>query len=162
MTGTERDPAVVPDPYLTEQGLPGGGSSPVWAPTGERREPTASNWATFAGVVLLIAGVGHVLIGLVVFDASNFVAGESDPPLRIGYSAWGWIQLVLGAVLIAAGSALLAGKAWGRVVAIVFAAVSAIGALGFLPTAPVWGAILIALNVVIVYALTVHPAESSG
>ena len=129
-------------------------------------EPTGGsweNWAIFAGVVLLISGVGHVLIGLVaLFDASNFSSGESDPALRIGYSAWGWIQLVLGGFLLAAGGALMAKKAWGRIVAIVFAGVSAIGALGFLPTAPVWGAVLIALNVIIVYALTVHRAESSG
>jgi hypothetical protein len=69
--------------------------------------------------------------------------------------------VVLGAVLLAAGGGMLKGTAWARIVAIVFAVVNGVGALAFLPTAPVWGLMLIAMDVVIVYALTVHAPEST-
>ena len=161
MAGNEQDPTVIRDAYLTEQDLPGGRYDSSWEPTEAPREPAGGNWAIFAGVVLLLAGLGHVLIGLVaLFDASNFNAAESDPALPIGYSAWGWIQLVLGAVLLGAGGALMKGKAWGRIVAIVFAVVNAIGALAFLPAAPGWALVLITLDVVIVYTLTVRYATT--
>ncbi len=162
MTGTHRAPQQAADPYLTEQGLTGGS----WAPTGPRREPPGSaweNWAIFAGVLLLVAGVAHVLIGLLaLFDASYFDPAESDPSFRIGYTAWGWIQVAGGGLLIAAGSGVLGRKEWARLVAIVLAAVNAVSALAFLPAAPAWGLILVALNVVIVYALTVHRHDSYG
>jgi hypothetical protein len=166
MTGTDQDPRV-PNPYHDERGVgeaTGGGT--VWAPTGARMEPAGgawANWGVFAGVVLLIAGFGHVLIGIVaLFDASYFDPAESDPALRIGYTAWGWIQVALGAVLLAAGGGMLKGKAWARIVAIVFAVINAVGALAFLPAAPAWGLMLIAMDVVIIYALTVHaPARTT-
>jgi hypothetical protein len=161
MTGTHGDPQRVSDPYLTKQGLEGGS----WAPTGPRTEPPGNaweNWAIFAGVMLLMAGVAHVLIGLLaLFDASHFDPAESDPALDIGYSAWGWIQLAGGSFLLAAGGGLLARKEWARLVAIVLSVLNAISALAFLPTSPVWGTILVLLNVVIVYALTVHRAGST-
>jgi hypothetical protein len=162
MTGSSQ-PQRVADPYLTKQGV---GPSTSWAPTGVRREPPGNaweNWAVFAAVLLLMAGVGHVLIGLLaLFDASYFDPAESDPALEIGYTAWGWIQVAGGAFLLAAGGGLLARKEWARLVAIVLAGINAVSALAFLPTAPVWGALLVTLAVMIVYALTVHRTESSG
>jgi hypothetical protein len=161
MTGSTQ-PGRAADPHLAQYGL---GSSSSWAPTGVRMEPPGNaweNWAIFAAVLLLMAGVGHVLLGLLaLFDASYFDPAEADPALDIGYSAWGWIQLVGGGFLISAGAGLLAGKEWARLVAVVLAGINAISALAFLPTAPVWGAMLVALAVVIVYALTVHRTESA-
>jgi hypothetical protein len=165
MTGTDQDPRV-PNPPRTDRGVgEASGTAYTWAPTGTRMEPGPGgaweNWGIFAAVVLLIAGFGHALLGIIaVFDASHFDPAESDPALGIGYTAWGWIHVVGGGFLLAAGFALMARKAWGRIVAIVFAVANAVGALGFLPTAPVWGILLIAMDVLIVYALTVHHAES--
>jgi hypothetical protein len=166
MTGTDQSP-LLPDPYRTGRGVGDpGGSSETWAPTGTRMEPSpggaGENWTIFAGIVLLIAGIGHVLLGIfALFDASNAASPESDPALGIGYTAWGWFHLVGGAFLLAAGGAVMAGKEWGRIVAIVFAVVNAIGALGFLSSAPATGVLLIAMDVLIVYGLTVH-AQTSG
>jgi hypothetical protein len=160
MTDTDRAPESVPDPYLTAQGLAGGTS---WAPTGPRPEPAGSawgNWGVFAGVVVLIAGLAHVLIGIVaLFDAGFEAETETDPALAISYTAWGWIHLVGGGVLVSAAAGLFRGRSWARLVAIVFAVLNAVGAMTFLPTAPAWGAVLIALDVLIVYALTVHAAQ---
>jgi hypothetical protein len=146
-----------PDPIVTAQGLP---IDTSWAPTGPRPEsPGAAwgNWGVFAGVVVLLAGAAHVLIGIVaLFDASFEAEAESDPVLAISYSAWGWIHLVGGGVLIAAGAGLFRGVAWARLVAIVFAVLSAVGTMTFLPTEPARGIVLIALDVLIVHALTVH------
>jgi hypothetical protein len=168
MTGTDHDPRL-PGSLHTERGIgEPSGAAHVWEPTGAPPKSTGpdgawANWAIFAGVVLLIAGFGRVLLGIVaLFDASNVDPTETDPALPIGYTAWGWIHVVGGGLLLAAGGALMARKEWGRLVAIAFAVVTIVGSLAFLPTAPVWGAILIALNVVIVYALTTHHAESMG
>jgi hypothetical protein len=162
MAGIDHGPARVSDPYLTAQGV--GEGTGTWAPAGppaqQGRGEAWERWATFAGVVMLMAGMAHVLLGVVaLFDASWFDPAESDPALRIGYSAWGWLHVAGGVFLLAAGGAVMARKEWGRIAAIVVAAVSAVGALAFLPTAPVWGLVLIAFDVVIIHALTVHRAD---
>jgi hypothetical protein len=160
MTGTDQDPRV-PNLHHVRRGVgeaTGGGTA--WAPSGAPVPPAGGSWGgwgIFAGVVLLLAGFGHVLIGLAaLFDASHFDPAESDPALPIGYSAWGWIQVVLGGVLLAAGGGLLKGRRWGRLVALVFAVVSAVGALAFLPSSPAWGVLVIAMDVLVLYGLTMR------
>jgi hypothetical protein len=68
-------------------------------------------------------------------------------------------HVVGGCVLIAAASGLFRARSWARLVAIVFAVLNAVSAMTFLPTAPAWGAVLIALDVLIVYGLTVHAGK---
>jgi hypothetical protein len=66
MTGTDQVP-LVPKPGKRGVGEATGGGS-TWAPTGVRMEPAGGrweNWGVFAGVVLLIAGFGHMLLGIV-------------------------------------------------------------------------------------------------
>jgi hypothetical protein len=161
MTETDRPRESAPDPHLSAQGL---ADSASWVPTAPRPAPPGSawgNWGVFAGVVVLVAGLAHLLIGIVaLFDAGFEAEAETDPALAIGYTAWGWIHVVGGAVLIAAGSGLFRGRPWARVVAIVFAVLNAISAMTFLPAAPAWGVVLIALDVLIVYALTVHAPKA--
>jgi hypothetical protein len=166
MTGTDQSP-LLPDPYRNGRGVGDpGGSASTWDPEDTPPEPPSGgaweNWAIFAAVVLLLAGFGHVLLGIVaLLDASNSTPGESDPPLGISFTAWGWFHVFGGALLLAAGGAIMARKAWGRFVAIAFAAVNAVGALGVLSSDPFRGALLIAMDVMIVYALTVHAAANT-
>jgi hypothetical protein len=165
MTGTDQNPRG-PDPYRDRGVGEMSRDDDTWEPA-PTDVPAAGgdlgNWGVFAGVILTIAGFGHVLLGIVaLFDASYFDAAESDPVLPIGYTAWGWIHVVLGAVLLAAGSGMLKGQAWARIVAIVFAVVNAIGAMAMVPSAPVWALLLIAMDVLIVFALTVHHPRVAG
>ena len=55
--------------------------------------------------------------------------------------------------------ALFAGQTWARVVAIILVVLSAIGQLLLIPAQPWWSLIIIAIDVLIIYALTVHGAE---
>ena len=48
---------------------------------------------------------------------------------------------------------------WARVIATIVAMVSAVTSLGFLPAYPVWSAIMIAFDVLVIWAITVHGGE---
>ena len=61
---------------------------------------------------------------------------------------WGWIHMLLGILVLAAGAALFAGATWARAVAVIAASISLIGNLAWLPHYPVWGLCLMALDVV--------------
>ena len=62
-------------------------------------------------------------------------------------------------VAILVGSSLLAGRMWARIIATIVAMVSAVTSVGFLPAYPVWSGMMIAFDVVIIWAITVHGGE---
>jgi hypothetical protein len=79
--------------------------------------------------------------------------------VSVDYTAWGWVHLIAGVVVALAGFGVMVGQMWARVLGVVLAVVSAIVNIGFLAAYPVWSAILITLDVLVIYALTVHGRE---
>ncbi|GAA5085808.1 membrane protein [Microbacterium yannicii] len=117
-------------------------------------------WGVFAAVVLLIAGVIDVFHGLQALigpDTAYFV-GESGL-FSIDIQAWGWWHLISGLLLILVGLALLGGATWARVVAIILVALNAIGQLTLIAAQPWLSIAVLALDVLVIYALTVHGRE---
>jgi hypothetical protein len=114
-------------------------------------------WTLFAAVILILVGAFHVIQGLVaLFKDDYYVVGSSGLVLNVSYTAWGWIHIVGGVIVVAAGIALLSGKMWARVLGTAMACVSAIVNVGFLSAYPIWSAMVIAMDIVIIMALTVH------
>jgi hypothetical protein len=116
-----------------------------------------AGWILFAAVIMLLVGAFHAIQGLVaLFKDDYFAVSSSGLVLSVSYTTWGWIHLVGGVVVVAAGVALFAGKMWARVVGIAMACVSAVVNVGFLGAYPLWSTMMIALDVIIIMALTVH------
>jgi vacuolar-type H+-ATPase subunit I/STV1 len=117
-------------------------------------------WMFFAGGMLVLIGVIQVITGLVSLFRDQVYAVRPDRLLvDVSYGVWGWTHVVLGVLLIALGYAVLTAKRWARLTAAGLAAVSALVNFLFLPAYPVWGAIVIALDLIVVYALLVHGGE---
>jgi hypothetical protein len=121
-------------------------------------EPTAwVGWVYFAAAVLVVGGIFQAIEGLVaLFKDDMYAVGSSGLVVSIDYTAWGWLHLALGAALIVVGTALFSGRLWARIVAIILAALSAIGNFLFIPAYPVWCLVIIALDVMVIYALCAH------
>ena len=51
------------------------------------------------------------------------------------------------------------GQTWARVVAVIVAILSAFVDMVFLPAYPIWSAIIIAIDVLVIWAVTVHGSE---
>jgi hypothetical protein len=119
-------------------------------------------WILFAAVILVLVGAFHVIQGFVaLFKDDYFLVGSSGLVLNVDYTAWGWIHIVGGVIAVAAGLALFRGKMWARVLGTVVACVSAVVNVGFLAAYPVWSITVIAMDVAIIMALTVHGSEIS-
>jgi hypothetical protein len=69
---------------------------------------------------------------------------------------WGWVQLILGAVLLLSGLALFSGNVLARTVGVIAALVSMLTSFASLEFRPVWGICVIAIDVAIIWALTAH------
>jgi hypothetical protein len=118
-----------------------------------------TGWLEFAGLMLILLGGMHAIQGLAaLFKDDFFLVGEKGI-LAFNFTAWGWIFLVLGVVVLFAGIGILRGKTWARAVGVVVAGLSALGQLTFLDAHPVWSALIITFDVIAIYALIVHGRE---
>jgi hypothetical protein len=117
-------------------------------------------WIIFAGVVMITLGAFHIIDGLVaLFERGYYLVTSTRLVLHVSFTAWGWAHLALGVLFVLVGLGVLTGRLWARVVGIVLAVISAIVNLAFIAAYPVWGVILIALDIVIIYALATHGQE---
>lgn len=118
-------------------------------------------WIGFAGVVMILSGVFQAIEGLVgIFRESFYVVANNSQVLVINnVHTWGWINLIVGVIVMLAGISLFSGTTWARTVAVLFALGSAIINMLYLPQYPVWSILCIALSVIVLYAVMAHGAE---
>jgi hypothetical protein len=120
-------------------------------------------WITFAGTMMILLGSFQVIEGLVALLSPGFYAiGPEGLLVSVDYNAWGWVHLGIGVLLVAAGGGLFTGQTWARVIGIVLAGLSALVNLAFIAAYPFWSIIVIAVDVVVIYALSVHGREMPG
>lgn len=121
-------------------------------------------WIGFAGVIMILSGMFQAIEGLVgIFRQAFYVVSNSSQVLIVNnVHTWGWINLVVGIVVMFAGISLFSGSMWARVVAVLFALISAIINMLYLPLYPIWSILCIALSVLVIYAVMAHGAELSG
>lgn len=133
---------------------------------GGRRQPERTGWVgwvMFASVMLLLVGTFQVIAGLsALFNDEYYLVTSSDLVVSLDFTVWGWTHLLLGILVASAGLGLAAGQMWARVVGVVVVALSAILNIGFLAANPVWCAIMIAIDVLVIWALIVHGQETKG
>ena len=127
-------------------------------------EPT-SGWVAggvmFAAVMMVLIGSFEVIAGLTaIFDDEFFVVG-ANYTFELDTTAWGWIHLLLGILLIATGFAIATGQAWARSVGIGFAVLSMIANFAFVPYYPVWSLLIIVIDVFVIWALCAFPRQDA-
>jgi hypothetical protein len=112
-----------------------------------------AGWVVFAGVLLILLGAGHVIEGLVALAGHR-----GGGVLLVSPTAWGWTSVALGCLGALVGLGLLAGAPVARVLGIGLALASAVVNLASLSGSP-GAAVLVAVDVVVVYAIAVHGGE---
>jgi hypothetical protein len=117
-------------------------------------------WIWFAALMMILTGAFNIIYGLVAILRNAFFLETPNNTLLFNLSAWGWIHLILGILLVLAGFAVLAGQPWGRAVAVVLAMVNAITQMLLFSAYPWWSLLTIAIDVLVIYALIVHGRES--
>jgi hypothetical protein len=114
----------------------------------------AAAGTVLAGVLMMLGGAWDFLTGLAVVLKHGFFAPVSNTyAYHWNIQSWGWTQLAIGAVVFAAGVCVLLRMTWARVVGVILATLSAIAAFLFIPYYPIWGIILVAINLFIIWAL---------
>lgn len=119
-----------------------------------------AGWIVFGAFMMFMLGLFHAMAGLVaLFKDDYFLVGSNGLVLNVDYTAWGWIHLLGGIAVGAAGVCVLLGQLWARIVAVIVTLLSALVNLAFLAAHPIWSTIMIALAVLVIWAVIVHGGE---
>ncbi|WP_405688191.1 hypothetical protein [Streptomyces sp. NBC_00057] len=122
--------------------------------------PWAAGGITFAGVLLLVDGVLGVIKGITGLATDEVYRRVRNYTFKFDVSAWGWIHLVLGIVLVCVGWGVLKGVTWARATGVVLAAVNLIVNFVWLPYQPVWAIISVAIDAFIIWALCTETSKA--
>ncbi|MFB7613714.1 MULTISPECIES: hypothetical protein [unclassified Kitasatospora] len=125
-----------------------------------------SDWAPglviFAGVLMLINGCFEVLRGVMAIADDDVFLSTPRYVFRFDLTGWGWTHVVIGAIVALIGAFLLKGAAWARWAGIAITALSALENLLDLPYYPFWSIMVIAADVLIIWALCVYRPDTTG
>lgn len=132
---------------------------------GRRNERTKGRlvWSgilAFAAMLMMFNGSVHVLTGLIAaFEDGQFQVGNSDLIVTVDYTVWGVVHGAIGVTMILAGWGLFFRRTWARIATVIIAFVSSLINWAFLPSFPAWYALMIGVDLLIIYAVTVHGDE---
>ena len=121
-----------------------------------------AGWIAFAGWLMIVIGAIDFFEGLIAVIRGRYYVLTADQIIVFDLKTWGWLTLIWGIVVAFAGFALLGRKPWARWFTIVVVSINIIGQLGFVGSAqyPLWALTVLALSVLVVYALIVHWHEA--
>jgi len=152
---------------MSEHAYPGTSSTtgfrgPESASTGSTLTAKGAGWISFAGVMMIVAGLFNVIIGLVALFRSDYYVRGPQGLLVLDLTGWGWVHLILGALIVLTGFALFTGAAWARVITVLLAGFNALTQLVFISAFPLWGVIVIAVDILVIWAVTAHGNEAEA
>lgn len=128
--------------------------------TGSETEPTGwTGWIAFAGTMLVLAGSLQAFYGLLALFNDDWVVWGQEGALFVDLTGWGWAHIIWGIIVLVCGLGLFAGNMAARIGGVFAAAVSLIVNFFFIPVIPFWALTVIVIDLLIIWAITVHGRE---
>jgi hypothetical protein len=116
----------------------------------------------FAGIMMMITGLFNAMEGVVALARNEVYAVTPRYIFAIDLTTWGWVHIILGIVVLAAGVGVVTGQLWGRVVGITIATLTMLANFAFIPYYPIWSLLIIALNIFVIWALCVYDRDAAA
>lgn len=114
----------------------------------------------FGGTIMLVAGAFNMIQGLIALFRNEIFVTTEKGLVVFDFTSWGVFLLAIGGILAITGIGVLADTTWGRVLGIIIASINAIGQVTFITALPVWSILVIALDVMVIYALATYKSEA--
>ncbi len=125
------------------------------------RSSAAVGWIAYAGVMMILVGAFHAIAGLVALVEDDFYVATREYLLQLDATTWGWVHLLVGLAVLAAGFGVFSGNVLARSVGVLVAVGSMLAAFTWLPYAPIWAVVVITIDVAVIWALTVHGRDTA-
>ena len=117
-----------------------------------------TGWIGFAAIMMAFIGAITFFEGLIAIIRDNYYVVTRQQVFLFDVSTWGWIMLFWGVLLFLAGLGLAAKSGWARWFTIIVVFLSLLSQLSSFGNSgyPLWALTVIALEIVVLYALTVR------
>jgi hypothetical protein len=123
------------------------------APYGE----SGRGFARFAGVMFLVVAGANALYGISALVNDDYFA--ADELLFGDLAAWGVMYLIFAVAQLATGIMILRQQAFGAFTGIILASLHALVALASIGAYPLWTTIVLVIDGLIIYGLSVHGGD---
>jgi hypothetical protein len=131
-----------------------------YVPSTEQSTSGWVGWIVFAAIFIIITGAMNAIQGLAaLFRDDAYWVTLGGAVVTFDVTAWGWIHLIFGVLLVLVGVLLMKGSTFARVVGIVLVSLNLVAQFSWTTLYPFWALIAIAIDVFIIYALVVHGRE---
>ena len=118
-----------------------------------------TGWIGLAGFIMALTGIFHIVFGIGGALGSDWYIYASGHTFWFDSSAWGWSMIVGGTLLLLSSGLLLAGNMVGRIMGVILAAASLVANISLFAVAPVWSALVIVFDLMVLYAIIAHGSE---
>jgi hypothetical protein len=123
----------------------------VTTPT--RSPVSATGGMIFAAMIMVLAGFFQLIQGVASVAHDHLLIVRSGYTFRLDTTAWGWIHIILGIIVAIVGFGVLSAVTWARQAGIALAGLQALSSFFFVPYYPWWALTIIALDVLVIWAL---------
>jgi hypothetical protein len=114
----------------------------------------------FASILLLVIGCFNLIDGIAAVARSHVFIANAHYVFG-DLRTWGWITLIIGALLLLAAAGVLAGNQLARWFAVAVVGLNAIGQMFFIPAYPFWSLTIIAVDVVALWGLCAYGSRQN-
>ncbi len=118
-----------------------------------------TGWISFAGVMMIIGGSLNLFYGIVAAVNDEWVVFTNRADVYLDVSQWGWVHIIMGAIVVLAGIGVFSGNVLARTIGVIVAAISLVSNFFFIPVYPLWALTVIAIDILVIWALTAHGGE---
>ena len=118
-----------------------------------------TGWITFAAVMMILAGSLNLLYGIIAAVNDEWVVFTNRANVYLDISEWGWVHIIVGAVVLISGLGLFSGNILARTIAVVVASISLVVNFFFIPVYPLWAITVIVIDLLVIWAVTAHGRE---
>jgi hypothetical protein len=122
-----------------------------------------SGWVAFAAIMLATAGIMRIFDAIWAFRYNGALpSGLQDAIFGHSLNTYGWVYLIVAAVMLFCAYLLFTGSQFARWVGVTAGALAAISAVWWMPYYPVWSLIYVGVGVLVVYALVAHGSRAEN
>ena len=135
-------------------------TTPSRGARGSRAEGQGYGLVLFAAILLAVIGCFNLIYGIAAIAHSHvFVANAHY--VFANLRTWGWITLIIGVLLLVAGAGIVTGNQLARWFGVAVVGLNAIDMMFFIPAYPFWALVIIAVDVVALYALCTYGSREN-
>jgi hypothetical protein len=121
------------------------------------RDARGGGWPTFAGVYLLLAALMNLLWGITALSKKDYFSEAGL--VWSSLNTWGWIVILAAIVQLVTGGLILGRRLGGMILGIVVGMGGMLVNFLSIGAYPLWSAVGLVCNALVLWAVTVHGDE---